>query len=255
MSCQPLIIGDAPGVVQVRLMAGEAAALVVPVTDSIPGLGVEWADAQGQLVASQSLALTGVDGDQDVWTLALTAVQVDGLAQARHARLVIPDPRRVVAAGRVVWLPGWSGTCTTTTPPLTVVGVPGRGVVSITDVDGDGTAQVLYTDGTSNDLELLDVQAAQAAATVAQGAATAAGLSADAAATSEGNASQSEQDAAQHASNAGNAAQLAQQMADDIAAMPAVSVAASPDHPEALRITYPAYLSPRAHVLRLPIGV
>lgn len=98
---------------------------------------------------------------------------------------------------------------------------------------------------------------------LASAAATSAGESAESAsqgALSAAAASDSAEAAANAAGDAASSASAADLSADraedaaEAAGQAAVSVSPSPLHPDALRIGYPSYMSPRANVLRLPIG-
>ena len=217
--CRPIEIGDTPAPLVVRLVAGMPATITVPVDGpALPSLTVEWGHG-GETVAAHDLAWALV-GDETVWSVALTATQVDALAGASQVRLVAATgaQQRVIAAGWIDWLTGWTGgPCTTRTPPLRVVGVPGpQGEdgppgVSITglSVDGDGVITVTLSDASTLD-----------GGTVPQVV-----------------------EAIEAAARAEAAAQLA-----------GVRVTPSPDHPGCWRIAYPAYMSPAPGVVRLPIG-
>ena len=124
-TCQPLVIGETPAPLTVILARGEPASLVIPIEGTLADPVVEWSVGAGPATVSHPLTLVGVDGDHDLWSLTLTADQVDELGLLRAVRVAQPFPRRVVAAGLIDWREAWSGECVTRTAPLRVVGLPG----------------------------------------------------------------------------------------------------------------------------------
>lgn len=158
VDCAPVVVGQRPAPLSVRLMHGEPAAVVIPVEGVLSAPVLEWATRGGVLVVSRPLEASGTDGDgRALWSVTLAAAEVDAMQKAAvvAVRAVETAPnRRVLLAGPVHWLYGWSGACETVTAPLRVVGLPGRGVQAIDDVDGDGVATITYSDGTTQDLPL-----------------------------------------------------------------------------------------------------
>lgn len=149
MASCAVTVGAHPAPLSIRVMAGEPAAIVIPAEGVLSAPVIEWAGPSGAVAETHALTLAGVDGDLNLWSLALTAEQTTALAAAgvTHARMAETSPRRQPdMAGRVHWLHGWSGMCETTTAPLVVVGIPGPAGPGV-DADGATAGQVPTADG------------------------------------------------------------------------------------------------------------
>jgi cytosine/adenosine deaminase-related metal-dependent hydrolase len=94
---------------------------------------------------------------------------------------------------------------------------------------------------------------AYAPASVAQDAAAA--ISAKTAAEAASTGATTAKNAAETARQGAEAAQAAAEESAERASLMSVHATVSPDYPDALRLTFPVYLQPAPHVVRIPIGV
>lgn len=170
-----LLLGSVPGNLTVRLIEGDGAELVATLVDDT-GAAIDWPDtpslsfAHGVSKAVIDTFDAVIDGETATWTLTREHVEAvatgslprrSGVLYTR-ARITMPATDdadgRVGYAGKVVWADGWASGDRTQLVTFTLPGGPpgaaGRGIVSITDVDGDGVATITYTDGTTASLPL-----------------------------------------------------------------------------------------------------
>lgn len=121
-----IILGQHPGTLEVRLVRGDSASLVVTLTDST-GTAIPWpAEPTLEFAASRTKAaivahVASIDGEHASW--ALSAAQVEVIAAGSEAplqdwlgtlaRITLPDTDDITGsveyAGKVSWTDGWTG--------------------------------------------------------------------------------------------------------------------------------------------------